>query len=116
MIPFRWVGGIFTGLALVAGLSFGGYEAYWAIAGHNANHQNTINHTDTQYQSSLISQERDRAADWNRLNSAIAGESGATKQAQQGQLGNIGDTFCSVYTDITLVPQDLKDSHTEICK
>jgi hypothetical protein len=83
-------------------VSVGGWYGYWALAGHSQTRQYQVNTNSQQYQCGLVSQERDR----------VQGFDTATNDAQKNQ---IAMTFCSVYADLTIVPNDLADAYGRIC-
>ncbi len=89
---------------LVLGLvSWGGYEAYWAIEKSNTQHHYEINTGTQQYQAGLISHARALVLDWHRVTDA-------------GQKIAIADQFCEVYPNITPPPADLVNEQPLICK
>jgi len=89
---------IIAGIGVCVGLWFG----YWALAQANQTQQYKVNTNGQQYQSSLVSQERDR----------ISGYDIATNDAQKAQ---IKSTFCQVYPDLNPAPNDLVQAHARIC-
>lgn len=113
---YNHIGAYFAAAAAVIGLCFGGYFAYWAIAGDSQDRRNHVNTHSQQYQAGLISQERDRADAYDTLTSTIAAEKDAVaKQADRVQQIHIKQEFCQVYPDITDVPNDLSQAHSRIC-
>lgn len=83
-------------------LLVGGWFGYWALARQATSNQYDVNTHNQQYQSGLISQERDRVQAYD-----IATDPG---QKQQIKL-----TFCQVYPNLTPPPADLVEAHTRIC-
>ena len=86
----------------LAGLVFGGWLAYWAIAGHGQTRRYEVNTHSQQYQAGLVSQERDRVTAYDV----------AVDPAQKRQ---IKVTFCQVYPDLAPPPDDLIIAHDRIC-
>ncbi len=82
------------GIAAAVGLSVGGWQLHWWAAQSTQNHMYDINTHSQQYQSGLVSAERDRAQGWDAA-------------TDTGQKANIKATFCAVYADLTQIPNDL---------
>lgn len=80
----------------------GGWFGYWALARANTAEQYKVNTGTQQYQSSVISQERDYVHDYDRTVD--------TAQKQQ-----IAQTFCDRYTELTQIPNDLSLAHARLC-
>lgn len=93
---------IVLSIIVFIGLCVGGWFLYWAVALQNQNQQYGVNTHSQQYQSSLISQERDAAQGWTN----------ATDPAQKKQ---IAETFCAVYSDLTEKPIDLVQADARMC-
>lgn len=116
-MAYRYVGLVFAAIALLVGLSIGGYELYWSVEGHNANHRNDVNTHSQNYQAGLISGERDKVTSIGQLTTAIAGSHDASvKAADTTQLTQLTSAFCSTYVDLTEVPTDLQVAHKQLCK
>lgn len=92
----------FLGVILVVALAIGGWFGYWALAQENQTQRYKVNTNGQQYQSGLVSQQRDR----------IAGYDIATNPAQKAQ---IKTTFCQVYMDLNPAPADLVAANARIC-
>ncbi|MEC5149200.1 hypothetical protein [Cryobacterium sp. GrIS_2_6] len=80
----------------------GAWFGYWALAQANQTAQYGVNTNGQQYQSGLVSQERDR----------IAGYDKALDPAQKAQ---IKVTFCQVFPDLKPAPTDLVQANARIC-
>lgn len=90
--------GVIGLIALAVALWFGG----WALTQANQNQQYRVSTGGQQYQSGLVSQERDRIA-------------GYDKAADGPQKEQIRTTFCQVYPDLNPAPADLVSAHARIC-
>lgn len=84
--------------AILVGLWFG----YWALRKASVENQYEVNTGTQQYQSGLISQQRDRVAAYDAASS-------------DAQKKNIATTFCAVQQEITKVPEDLIQANARIC-
>lgn len=90
---------IALGLAIVAvGIYLGGF--WLQKDATNRNYEVTTN--TQQYQSGLVSQERDRVTAY-------------TQATDAGQKALIKGQFCSVYDTLTQPPADLAAAHSQIC-
>lgn len=87
--------------AVVAAIMIGGWKLHWWAAKAAQNNQYQVNTSSQQYQSGLVSQERDRVQGW--LN--------ATDATQKSLIGSM---FCATYLDLTQVPADLSQAAAEI--
>lgn len=90
--------GVIVAIGVIVGLWFGG----WALAEANQTAQYKVNTNGQQYQSGLVSQERDR----------IAAFDIATVPAQKEQ---IRTTFCQVFPTLKPAPEDLVQANARIC-
>lgn len=91
-----------VGGLLVVLLCIGGYAGYWWLAKNSTARRYEINTGTQQYQSSLISQERDRATAYDRA-------------LDPGQKIAIADQFCAVYPEMTNPTPDLVTRRAVIC-
>ena len=91
-----------AGIIIFAALSVGLWFGYYALAGANQTANYKVNTNSQQYQSGLVSQERDR----------IAGYDAAVDSAQKAQ---IKTTFCQVFSDLKPAPDDLVTANSRIC-
>jgi hypothetical protein len=83
-------------------LIIGGWYAYWGLTKASTANRYDVNTHGQQYQSGLISQERDR----------VSGYLAATDPAQKRA---IADQFCAVYASLDPAPADLAAQHATIC-
>lgn len=90
------------GTLIAIGVIVGAWFAYWPLAQANQTNQYKVNTSGQQYQSGLVSQERDR----------IAGYNLATDPAQKAQ---IKSTFCQIFPDLNPAPADLVQANARIC-
>jgi hypothetical protein len=96
---FLW---ILLALAVIAGLSVGGWYLHWHLAKSSVDRTYQINTHSQQYQQSLIQQERDYAHDYDAV-------------TNDGQKEQLKSTFCSTYADLTQPPNDLIVAYSRIC-
>jgi hypothetical protein len=87
-----------TAVALMTACWFG----YWALDRQATSNRYSNDTHNQQYQSGLVSQERDR----------VQGYDTATDPAQKQQ---IKATFCQVYPTLDQPPADLVSAHARIC-
>lgn len=92
------VGLAVVGAAVIAGLYLGGF---W-VAKDATNRQYQVNVNTQQYQAGLIAQERDRVQ-------------GIETSNDEGQKKNLALTFCTVYHDLTVQPEDLALAFSTYC-
>lgn len=112
----RYVHLYFIAAFAVAAICVGGWFAYWKLAGSAQSDRYKVNTHSQQYQSGLVSQERDRVQAYDQLGTAIAAvKDPATKTADRAQQDQIRETFCQVYADLQNTPTDLTQAHARIC-
>jgi len=80
----------------------GAWFAYWAIQKQSTENRYDINTGTQQYQSALISQERDRVTAYD-------------VSVDEAQKKNIASTFCAVYSELTNPTEDLSAAERRIC-
>lgn len=96
------VAGVIAAIAVVAIIFVGGYGLYWWLAKDTTEKRYDVNTGTQQYQSALISQQRDR----------VQAIDIATHEGQKKQLTL---TFCSTQTEVTVVPPDLAAAAARLC-
>lgn len=112
----RYIGYVWATAALAVLLGVGIWVGYWKLSGSAADHRNHINQHSQNEQAAIIAQERDRVSSLGQLDTAIAAEHDpAVKTKDTDQRTQIAGTFCTVYADITDVPQDLSAVHPTYC-
>jgi hypothetical protein len=89
-------------LGVVGILCIGGYGLYWWIAKDSTARQYDVNTGTQQYQSGLISQERDLVIGYHRT-------------TDDSQKAAISDQFCAIYQQLTPPPADLASAYPTIC-
>lgn len=92
---------VFIAAVLVIALGVGGWSLYWWTQQHGIENRYEVNTHSQQFQSGLISQERDRAQAF-----GVA--------TDPGQRAQIKAQFCQVYPDITPAPADIQLSASTI--
>lgn len=95
--------GVIVAIVVVVALSVGGWYLYWFLNEQGTANQNQVNIRSQQFQSGVISSERDR----------VAGYDAAVDPAQKA---NIKQTFCTMYLDLTPPPEDLIVANARICQ
>lgn len=86
---------------LVIALVVGGWSLYWWTQQHGIENRYEVNTHSQQFQSGLISQERDRAQAY-----GVA--------TDPGQRAQIKATFCQVFPDLSPAPADIQLSASTI--
>lgn len=89
-------------LGIVGILIVGGYGLYWWVAKDSTARQYDVNTGTQQYQSGLISQERDLVIGYHR-------------SLDTGQKAAISDQFCAVYPQLKPPTPDLATAYPAIC-
>lgn len=87
-------------LAVVVGLCFGGYEAYWALAGHNADHQAHVDRSNYNFQQTYREQVTSHLGDFNDLSTKIIEDPADAAQLKAQRLA-ILDIVCQNAEQVT---------------
>jgi hypothetical protein len=82
-------------VAAIVVISVGGWQLHWWMARHGVNNRYQVNTSSQEYQSSLVTQERDRALAFDKSQDT---EQRAVIRAQ----------FCQVLADIHPIPADIE--------
>jgi hypothetical protein len=88
------------GLIAVVGAGYGSYEAYWAIAGHNADHQSHINRQQYGNQQTLRDQVTKNFGDFNDISVQILQNPGMSHQLEVQRLA-ILNILCQNANEVT---------------